>query len=83
MDVRSSAEWEEGHIQHAKHILLGKLPERVREVPTEMPVLVQCRTGMRSAIAVSILQAHGVTNVFNLQGGIVRWQEEGLPIVTR
>lgn len=83
VDVRSSAEWEEGHIQHAKHILLGKLPERVREVPTEMPVLVQCRTGMRSAIAVSILQAHGVTNVFNLQGGIVRWQEEGLPIVTR
>lgn len=81
VDVRSGAEWEEGHIPGAQHILLGKLPERIHEVPTDKPVLVQCRTGGRSAIAASILQAHGYTNVMNLQGGIVQWSEEGLPII--
>ncbi|MCM3340363.1 MBL fold metallo-hydrolase [Paenibacillus sp. MER TA 81-3] len=80
VDVRSGAEWEEGRIPGARHILLGTLPQRIREVPADKPVLVQCRTGMRSAIAAGIMQAHGIANVMNLQGGIVRWREEGLPI---
>lgn len=80
VDVRSGTEWAESRIPGARHILLGTLPQRIREVPADKPVLVQCRTGMRSAIAAGILQAHGYTNVMNLQGGIVRWREEGLPI---
>jgi hydroxyacylglutathione hydrolase len=80
VDVRSGAEWEEGRIPGASHILLGTLPGRIREVPEGKPVLLQCRTGARSAIAASILQAHGSMNVMNLQGGIIRWREEGLPI---
>lgn len=79
VDVRSTAEWEEGHLPGAKHILLGTLPACIPEVPSNKPVLVQCRTGARSAIAASILQAHGFSNVMNLLGGIIRWKEEGLP----
>jgi len=73
VDVRNDSEWEEGHIDGAQHIMLGHLAERVTELPTDRPILVQCRSGARSAIAASILQAHGVKDVRNLLGGYDAW----------
>ncbi len=79
LDVRNQTEWDEGHIPGAVHIMLGTLPNRLQEVPTDKPLLVQCRSGARSAIACSILQAAGIKQVMNLTGGITRWQQVGLP----
>lgn len=80
VDVRGLSEWEEGHIPQAHHFMLGYLPDRMKELPTDKPILVQCRSGARSAIGASLLQANGITNVMNLVGGYQSWAATGLPI---
>ncbi|RNB91437.1 MBL fold metallo-hydrolase [Brevibacillus fluminis] len=81
LDVRNQSEWKEGHIPGATHIMLGTLPRRLAEVPAEKPLVVQCRSGARSAMACSILQANGHKRVMNLTGGILQWAKAGLPQV--
>lgn len=82
LDVRNLTEWQEGHIPNAQHIMLGTLPERLDEIKRDCPILVQCRSGARSAIGASILQADGgFKQVLSLSGGIVQWQKAGLAIV--
>jgi hydroxyacylglutathione hydrolase len=80
LDVRNQAEWQEARLPNGRHLMLGYLPQRAHELASDKPVVVQCRTGNRSAIAASILQAHGVTAVLNLEGGIHDWQAAGLPV---
>jgi hydroxyacylglutathione hydrolase len=77
LDVRSPAEYEEGHLSGAQHIPLGELRDRLDEVPTDRPVVVQCLGGTRSAIAASILQAHGYSGVINFAGGYSAWRAAG------
>ncbi len=80
VDVRNQSEWEEGHIPGARHIMLGYLGEKTADIPGDKPVLVQCRTGVRSAIGASILRGKGVPGVVNLLGGIRDWETAGLPV---
>jgi hydroxyacylglutathione hydrolase len=77
LDVRSSAEWREGHIAGAQHIPLGELRDRVGEVPHDRTIAVHCLGGTRSAIAASILQASGIKNVVNFAGGYSAWCAAG------
>ncbi len=81
IDVRGATEWAAGHLPSATHIPLGYLPDRLAEVPADRPVVVQCQAGARSAIAASVLQRLGRTNVINMVGGFAAWQGEGLPVV--
>ena len=69
VDVRSQAEWDAGHLPGALHIPLGYLPERLDEISRDQRVVVYCQSGARSAIAASLLQAHGFSDVGNLIGG--------------
>jgi hydroxyacylglutathione hydrolase len=69
IDVRNDNEWADGHIPSATHIPLGRLGERINEVPENTPIVVQCQSGARSAIAASLLQKLGRKNVSNLIGG--------------
>lgn len=80
VDVRSATEWASGHIPGAIHIPLGYLAERVRDLPADGPIVVQCQSGGRSAIAASLLERFGVPGVRNLSGGITAWAAAGLPI---
>lgn len=57
LDVRSQAEWEEGHLEGAKHIHLGYLSEHLQAIP-DRPV-IYCQSGQRSLCASSLLQAAG------------------------
>ncbi|MDB4873692.1 MAG: beta-lactamase domain protein [Gemmatimonadetes bacterium] len=79
-DVRSRAEWNAGHLPNAVHRFLGDLLERTRNVARDTPIAVHCQGGTRSAIAASLLQAHGFTNVANVVGGYRAWEAAGLPI---
>ena len=79
VDVRRASEWDAGHIPQASHHFLGRLPETLHELPSDKPIVAQCRSGMRSAVASSILQAAG-KRVVNLAGGFVAWQKAGLPV---
>jgi hydroxyacylglutathione hydrolase len=80
VDVRALSEWNEGHIPGATHLMLGYLPDRVQEVPTDKPVIVHCRTNNRSAIGVSVLQAKGIENAIKMKEGFQGWAAAGLPV---
>ncbi len=80
VDVRAESEWEAGRLPGAVHIMLGYLPERAYEVVNSRPLVVQCRSGNRSAIGASILLAQGAERVINMQGGIRDWAAAGLPV---
>jgi len=81
VDVRSESEWRQGHIPSAMHVPLGYLTDRLGAIPADRTVVVQCQAGARSAIAASVLQKAGRTNVVNLTGGFASWEGAGLPII--
>jgi adenylyltransferase/sulfurtransferase len=57
-------------------IPLATVLESTARIPKDVPVVVQCRSGARSAKAIRQLEdAHGYTNLINLTGGILAWQE--------
>ncbi len=78
IDVRGGAEWRDGHIAGATHLPLGYLPAQLAELPPGR-LVVQCRSGGRSAIAASLLRRLGRRDVVNLSGGIEAWRAAGLP----
>jgi rhodanese-related sulfurtransferase len=82
IDVRSDAEFREGHIVGALHIAEGQVESslnRLQKYKTK-PVITACRTGQRSAAVSGKLRAAGFEQVFNLSGGIVAWQGDNLPL---
>jgi glyoxylase-like metal-dependent hydrolase (beta-lactamase superfamily II)/rhodanese-related sulfurtransferase len=79
LDVREAAEREGGLIEGSQWIPLGKLKARTAELNHNLPVIVYCRSGYRSSIATSILQAAGFKNVVNMIGGFDAWKAAGLP----
>lgn len=79
VDVRNSTEWAEGHVGGARLIPFPQLLERLDEVPRDSPVLIQCQSGARSAIATSLLRRHG----FDARdaGGVTAWVRHGGAVV--
>ena len=80
VDVRRRAEWESGHVPGVENIPIGYLTDRLDELPRDVPLVVHCQSGARSAIAASVLRARGLTNVVNLRGGITEWRSAGHPV---
>ncbi|MCG7848630.1 MAG: rhodanese-like domain-containing protein [ANME-2 cluster archaeon] len=80
LDVRTQEEYDAGHITDAVLIPHDELQDRLDELPTDLPILVYCRTARRSAIAGEILTDNGYLEVYNLAGGIVDWEKKGYPI---
>jgi rhodanese-related sulfurtransferase len=76
IDVREDYEYEEDNIG-ALLIPLGDLPDRLDEIEDwkNQEVIVHCRSGARSAKAQSFLEAEGFTNVRNVIGGILAYNE--------
>jgi adenylyltransferase/sulfurtransferase len=76
LDVREPGEVQIAKIPGGVLIPLGELPKRMDELPqgaTAPDIVVYCRSGMRSAKAVSLLKSKGFTRVQNLKGGILDW----------
>jgi rhodanese-related sulfurtransferase len=80
LDIRAPREWQKSHIDGSVNIPLNHLSERMKEVPSERPVLVHCAGGYRSSIAAGLLQQHGRTNLTELNGGLAAWEAAGLPV---
>ncbi len=82
LDVRSSTEIEEENdgIAGAQQIPIGELRERLNEVPRDKPVMTICRSGKRSILAFNVLKSNGWDRVANINGGLLRWADEGLPL---
>jgi rhodanese-related sulfurtransferase len=76
VDVREPTEHNEFNIG-GKLIPLGEIMDHVHDIPTDVPVIVYCKMGIRSQLAIQRLQDRfGFTNLLNLQGGIERWKRE-------
>ncbi|HQR44555.1 MAG TPA: molybdopterin-synthase adenylyltransferase MoeB [Thermoanaerobaculia bacterium] len=76
LDVREPREAEICSIAGARLIPLASLPERLHEIDPAATVVVYCRSGARSARAVSLLRSAGLTRTYNLNGGILAWARE-------
>ena len=83
IDVREPYEYA---IAHMDGILMPQdtVAERVADIPRDRPVVVHCRSGIRSARIIRMLEDdHGYDNLLNLRGGILAWQEDVNPNLAR
>ncbi|MFZ2450630.1 MAG: rhodanese-like domain-containing protein [Methylovulum miyakonense] len=82
VDVREDNEWQEQHIPGALHIPLSQLDSRMGELKGRQhgAIVMQCRSGKRSAKAQAALQSAGFANVYNMEGGLLAWQQQGLSV---
>ena len=80
VDVREPYEWEAGHIAGAVHVPLQSLLAGGESAVLDRnrPVVAVCRTGNRSELATTMLQARGY-DAENLEGGMEAWERAGLP----
>lgn len=81
VDVRNRSEWDEGHIAGAIHFEGGRIPWEDLSFAQDKPLTIQCASGSRSMIAISVLKRRGIHNVFQLDGGINKWKMSGFEVV--
>ncbi|WP_299016339.1 rhodanese-like domain-containing protein [uncultured Polaribacter sp.] len=61
LDVRTLEEWNEGHIENSKHIVLNTIPTELEQIKAwNKPVIAVCRSGARSGQATQFLNQNGV-----------------------
>jgi adenylyltransferase/sulfurtransferase len=75
VDVREQYEWDAGHIEGARHIPLGDLPNRLAELPHDADVVFYCQTGGRSSRALDVARDAGLTRAKHLRGGYLGWRK--------
>ncbi len=68
-------------VKNYRNIPLSELESRVDEIPRDRPVVLACRSGNRSRKAYEWLASRGFKNIANMEGGLLAWQAEGLPVV--
>ncbi len=73
VDVRGRNEYRGKHIEGARNIPLGFLPQHLDDIPRDHTVVVQCASGYRSQIAASLLHAKGFDNVMTLDDHEENW----------
>jgi adenylyltransferase/sulfurtransferase len=78
LDVREPLEWSISNLgaYGATLIPLSELPDRLAELDPASQLVVYCRTGARSDMAVRFLMENGFDQVWNLAGGINAWARE-------
>jgi hydroxyacylglutathione hydrolase len=83
LDVRERAEWNAGHIPGSVHYPYHDINSIPNDLNAELPIAVICGSGQRAAVAASLLQHHGATNVIHIiDGGVPAWHRAGWPIHT-
>lgn len=75
VDVRQPEEYAQGYVPKALLIPLGEIEQRLDEIPRNLPVIVVCKSGWRSAQASQILDDNGFDNIHNMVGGTLAWKD--------
>ena len=85
IDLRDTGEYEAGHIAGARHIPEKQLTERLKDLEKfkGRPLIVACRTGTRSGVAVQVLRRNGFAEAVSLGGGVGAWDQAGMPLEKR
>lgn len=83
LDVRTPAEFAEGHLPGAINIPHTELASRVAELSDsrDRDIVVYCRSGNRTRQALGVLQEAGFSRLFHLDGDYLRWSEEKRPVI--
>ncbi|HMO40664.1 MAG TPA: rhodanese-like domain-containing protein [Saprospiraceae bacterium] len=76
VDVRTSAEYQAGHIGDAANIdyLAEDFEQQIQSLNKDQPVYVYCQVGGRSSKAAKVMQALGFREIYDLQGGYLAWR---------
>lgn len=82
VDVREPHEFADGHIENAKHIPYARLDEKIYELEPfkDSPIILVCQTGTRSQPACKKLSKLGFTQIYEMKGGMLAWQDLKLPV---
>lgn len=82
LDVRTPEEFNSGHIGQAYNLNIydQSFKEQLSKMDKKQPVYVYCKGGGRSANAVKQMQELGFSTVYELKGGIMAWEQSGLPL---
>lgn len=79
LDVRRASEFAEGHIPGATNIAHTRLASHLESLPKGTPIVVNCRSGGRSARACALLERRGF-KAANVAGGFLSWEKSGLKV---
>lgn len=81
IDVREVSEYtgELGHAPQTELIVLSTIPEKIKTLPQDKPIVFICRSGGRSAQAAAFALQNGFKNVYNMTGGMLLWNQLQLP----
>jgi adenylyltransferase/sulfurtransferase len=83
VDVREPYEYDICRIPGSRLIPLGQLPSRMSELDSADEIVLQCKSGARSARALKLLQEAGFEKLWNVEGGIAAWADEVDPSVPK
>jgi molybdopterin/thiamine biosynthesis adenylyltransferase/rhodanese-related sulfurtransferase len=83
IDTREPHEYQEAHLEGGKLVPPGMLADEIEKAAPDKAArtILYCRSGNRSGIAAAQMQRMGYSNVASVGGGILAWQEQGLPVV--
>jgi hydroxyacylglutathione hydrolase len=81
VDVRQQSEWDAGHIPGAIHFEGGRIAWEGFPFLSDQPVAIQCGSGNRSMIAISVLRRRGYRNLIQVDGGISKWKINGFEVI--
>ena len=82
VDVREADEFANGHIPGAVNLPLSAFKAEQLPPPSEIPVVLMCRSGRRAGQALAIVEATGRTDVGLYPGSMIEWTEKNGPVVT-
>jgi len=81
IDIRELVEWEAMRIPGAEFKPLSKIQDWFEDLPRDADIILQCRSGSRSAQATdALIRQAGFERVFNLTGGLIAWHSAALPV---
>jgi len=85
LDCREPKEYNDelGHIAGSALIPLGEVGNRLGEIPADAAVVSICRSGKRAARIAQLLRSFGRGEVWILTGGMIAWNQAGLPVERR
>lgn len=85
LDVRTADEFSKGHLENAINIdwYSAEFKNRISVFDKTKPVMVYCLSGGRSAEAANVLRNEGFKEVYEMNGGIMKWRAANLPLTTQ
>lgn len=85
LDVRTPAEFSEGHIQGAINIDYygSDFKKNLSALDKGVQYLIHCRSGARSGRSLPIMQSVGLVNIIHMDNGFNSWKTAGLPVTPK